>query len=51
LGVYQVLLVNKQGSLWSVPLLFFVTSTLARLAIRTSMHEDDGELQLSAGEA
>jgi len=50
LGVYQVLLVNKQGSLWSVPLLFFVTSTLARLAIRTSMHEDDGELQLSTGE-
>jgi hypothetical protein len=50
LGVYQVLLVNKQGSLWSVPLLFFVTSTLARLASRVSGDEGDGELQLSTSD-
>ena len=48
LGVYQALLVNKQGSLWNVPLLFFFTCTLSRLASRVDQNESDDELQAVA---
>jgi hypothetical protein len=48
LGVYGALLVNKQGSLWNVPLLFFFTSALARLASRIDQNESYDELQVIA---
>ena len=48
LGVYGALLVNKQGSLWNVPLLFFFTSALARLASRIDQNESYDELQVVA---
>lgn len=38
---YQMLLVNKQGTLWGIPVLFFYTSLAARLEARAALGLDD----------
>jgi hypothetical protein len=39
--VYQILLVNKQGSLWGIPVLFFYTALASRLYARATQGFDE----------
>jgi len=43
---YQLILVNKQGTLWGIPLLFLFTSIAGRLEKRISFEEEDNQAEM-----